>query len=220
MSAVPPPPEPGEARPGKKARTRRTILDAAGELFARQGVEGTTVEEIAAGAGVSVGTIYAHFGSKQNLALAFMDEALDTLERHLDDARATRSPKERMLDAGDAYFRFAMEQPVAFRFAAARVLQPDRAAEYAEMNAAIDARVQRIVLGIATDVKAAMTAGDFPTDPIDETMIFLWGLWNGVVNLVLRQDGMSIPPELGERALRYGRRVLAERAAANQATTS
>lgn len=192
-------------------------MDAAGELFAQRGVQGTTVEDIAAGAAVSVGTIYAHFGSKQSLALAFMDEALDTLERHLADARMTKPPKDRVLDAGDAYFRFAMEQPVAFRFAAARVLQPDTSSEYAEMNKEIDARVQRIVLGIATDVKAAMTAGDIPTDPIDETMIFLWGLWNGVTNLVLRQDGMSIPPELGERALRFGRRVLAERAAANRA---
>jgi AcrR family transcriptional regulator len=192
-------------------------MDAAGELFAKRGVQQTTVEEIAAAGGVSVGTIYAHFGSKQALALAFMDEALDTLERHLEEVRATKPARDRVLDAGDAYFRFAMEQPVAFRFAAARVLQPDTSGEYDEMNKAIDARVQRIVMGIATDVKAAMTAGDIPKDPIDETMIFLWGLWNGVTNLVLRQDGMSIPPELGHRALQFGRRVLAERAAANRA---
>ncbi len=62
---------------GGRARTRATLLDAAAEVFAERGYEGAGVDEIARAAGVSVGSIYSHFGSKQNLFMALMDEFLD-----------------------------------------------------------------------------------------------------------------------------------------------
>ena len=42
-------------------------MAAAVELFARNGFEGTSVDDIAAEAGVSKQTVYSHFGSKENL---------------------------------------------------------------------------------------------------------------------------------------------------------
>jgi AcrR family transcriptional regulator len=50
------------------ARTKRqTIADAALQVFLRQGFAGASVDEIAAEARVSKPTIYAHFGSKEEL---------------------------------------------------------------------------------------------------------------------------------------------------------
>jgi AcrR family transcriptional regulator len=46
------------------AATREEILEAAEELFAVRGYGGATVEEIAAGAGVAVPTVYKAFGNK------------------------------------------------------------------------------------------------------------------------------------------------------------
>lgn len=46
---------------------RREILDAAVDLFTRNGYEGTSVDDIAAAAGVSKQTVYSHYGSKENL---------------------------------------------------------------------------------------------------------------------------------------------------------
>jgi len=40
---------------------RAALLDAAAELFIKQGVEATTTDEIAAGAGVAKGTLYHYF---------------------------------------------------------------------------------------------------------------------------------------------------------------
>jgi len=51
--------------PSKKKRQR--ILDAATRLFTDQGYESTSVDDIAAVAGVSKQTVYSHFGSKENL---------------------------------------------------------------------------------------------------------------------------------------------------------
>jgi len=50
-------------------RRREKILSAALELFDRQGYLGTTVDEIAAQAGVTKRTVYHHMGSKEHILL-------------------------------------------------------------------------------------------------------------------------------------------------------
>lgn len=52
------------------ALTRRSILDAARRLFARDGFQATSVRELAGEAGVAVQTVYTAFGSKRGVAVA------------------------------------------------------------------------------------------------------------------------------------------------------
>jgi TetR/AcrR family transcriptional repressor of nem operon len=52
----------------KKAETRRRILDAAGTLFHRHGIDGVGVDAIMHEAGLTHGGFYAHFASKEALA--------------------------------------------------------------------------------------------------------------------------------------------------------
>ena len=52
------------------AETRERLLQAAADVFARRGYDGTRVADIAAAAGVSHGALYAHFGSKAELMVA------------------------------------------------------------------------------------------------------------------------------------------------------
>ncbi|MEZ5122281.1 MAG: helix-turn-helix domain-containing protein [Solirubrobacterales bacterium] len=49
------------------ADRRAAILDAAMEAFATRGYHGTSLDDVAAAAGVSKALIYEHFSSKQNL---------------------------------------------------------------------------------------------------------------------------------------------------------
>lgn len=60
---------------------RARIRDAALRLFGERGVEGTTVRDIAAAAGVSGGLVRHHFGSKEGLRNACDAYALDRLMR-------------------------------------------------------------------------------------------------------------------------------------------
>lgn len=66
-------------RERKKRRTGRHILDTAARLFAANTYEGTTMEEVAAAAEVSVGTLYNYFGSKPSLLLAVVAEDVEAV---------------------------------------------------------------------------------------------------------------------------------------------
>jgi AcrR family transcriptional regulator len=57
-------------REQKKQQTREAMVLEAGRLFGEQGFQATTMEEIAAAAGVSAGTLYNYFGTKATVVLA------------------------------------------------------------------------------------------------------------------------------------------------------
>ncbi|HTD10170.1 MAG TPA: TetR/AcrR family transcriptional regulator [Solirubrobacteraceae bacterium] len=63
-------------RSARKAQTRARLLEAAARVYARRGFSGATLDEVAAEAGFTKGAVYGHFGSKENLLLALMDEHL------------------------------------------------------------------------------------------------------------------------------------------------
>ena len=56
-------------------RTRGAILRAAASLATVDGLEGLSIGNLAAAIGMSKSGLYAHFGSKQELQLATVDEA-------------------------------------------------------------------------------------------------------------------------------------------------
>jgi AcrR family transcriptional regulator len=58
----------------RKADTRARLLASAAELFARQGVQATSADAVADAADRTSGSVYAHFGSKEGLLLALLDE--------------------------------------------------------------------------------------------------------------------------------------------------
>jgi len=72
----------------KSAETRARILEAAMDLFRRQGFEETTMREIAAEAGVATGAAYYYFDSKDAIALAFYDQSQQELEPLIEQALA------------------------------------------------------------------------------------------------------------------------------------
>jgi AcrR family transcriptional regulator len=68
---------------------RAAIVDAAVELFARSGYQGTSLSEIAERVGVSAPAILHHFGSKAGLLVAVL---ADVDQRHLDSGAAVFEP--------------------------------------------------------------------------------------------------------------------------------
>lgn len=79
-------------KPIKKSEaTRAQILDVALELFRRHGFESTTMRGIAAEAGVSLGSAYYYFDSKEDLVMAFYERAMEAMAPKLEAALAANA---------------------------------------------------------------------------------------------------------------------------------
>ena len=73
-------------RERNRSTTIETVLAAAEEVFADQGLHAAHMGEIAARAGVSVGTLYNHFKDREDLLAGLLEARRAELLSHLDEA--------------------------------------------------------------------------------------------------------------------------------------
>lgn len=79
-------------RPGRTSATRQKLFEASMVLIGERGVAGVTMDEVAAAAGVSKGTVYYNFGSKSDLIAQLLRHGVDILKaRLLSEAGSTGS---------------------------------------------------------------------------------------------------------------------------------
>jgi AcrR family transcriptional regulator len=92
-------PEPEWALSGyeKGRRTRGRIVSGARALFAAQGYDGTSMEQIARAVGMTKGAVYAHFKRKRDLYLACMEDSLSFF-RELVELDDNGSAEQRLSD--------------------------------------------------------------------------------------------------------------------------
>ncbi len=103
-------------RTARKALTRARLLEAAAQVYARRGFAGATLEEVASEAGFTKGAVYAHFGSKENLLLALMEEYLaGQVAEQLELYDRDRATWERPLAGSDRWMDSVQERPDRFR---------------------------------------------------------------------------------------------------------
>jgi len=94
------------ARGGVPRAARERILESAYELFSQRGLRGVGVDEVIARAGVAKATLYAHFPSKDDLVLAFLEEREQRWTLAFVVAEAQRrgtTPEEQLLAVFDAF---------------------------------------------------------------------------------------------------------------------
>jgi AcrR family transcriptional regulator len=95
-------------RQEKRAQTRTALLDAAERLWAKHGIRGASLDEIAAQAGMTKGAVYSNFAGKTDLILALLDRytQLEIGQPASSAIRDTaRPPADRCADAGRHYAR-------------------------------------------------------------------------------------------------------------------
>src|SRR6266853_1040316 len=134
-------------------RTRQDILGAARKVFARQGVTRTTLEEIAAAAGVTRGAIYWHFADKTELFFAMREQVAVPMIDQIDlallhaDGSDPLAGVERFLRG---ILRALESDPAARRTVAGRTASVDGCARDLQFrdrpDAAVAARRQRLAL--------------------------------------------------------------------------
>jgi AcrR family transcriptional regulator len=147
--------------------TKRLILDAALALFTRRGYGATSVNEIAAEAGVAVPTVYASVGTKPALLRLLLDRLDEQAQvgDHVARVLAADRPRD-ILAAQVALTRALVEHAgaivVALRSAAG--VEPDLATAYAEGMA-------RHRTGAEATVRRLVDAGALRTDVPQERAV-------------------------------------------------
>jgi AcrR family transcriptional regulator len=93
-------------RERKKQRTRQAIVDAAFELFAQRGFDGTTIADIAEAAEIAPRTFFAYFPSKDDVVFHDFEERYAMVASWLRD----REPDTNAIDALRAGIESSMEE--------------------------------------------------------------------------------------------------------------
>ena len=100
-----------------RAQRHEQLIDVARGLFAEKGLDGTSVEEIAAHAGVSKPVVYEHFGGKECLYAVVVDREVQPLHDaiHAAISQPSVSPR-RLIELGTlALLDYIEESPDGFR---------------------------------------------------------------------------------------------------------
>ena len=100
----------------QKRDIRHRIRAAASKLYKEQGPEKISARGVATEAGVSVGTIYAHFGSLSDLFQSLWREPVKKLVMQMEQlASDIDDPKDRLEALLRSYVDFAENNPAVFR---------------------------------------------------------------------------------------------------------
>jgi AcrR family transcriptional regulator len=94
-------------RSEQKDETRARLVSAGAAVFARKGLDGTRISDIAREAGVAMGTLYTHFPDKDALFVEVMRAGKETVLAGLAMTQAmegTRTEKDRAAMAGVVAF--------------------------------------------------------------------------------------------------------------------
>jgi AcrR family transcriptional regulator len=93
---------------------RQIIREAAKGLFARGGIAGASVREIAKAAGYTTGAIYTYYDSKEEIYADILRESLDSLQLELQQAHRAGRARDRTGAALTAMFQFYVDRPHDF----------------------------------------------------------------------------------------------------------
>src|SRR3954463_1620848 len=94
---------------------REQLLDVGRALFAEKGFDATSIEEIAARAGVTKPVVYEHFGGKEGLYAVVVDREMERLLDGVTGALSGGSARELLEQAATAFLVYIEEQPDGFR---------------------------------------------------------------------------------------------------------
>jgi AcrR family transcriptional regulator len=104
-----------ERRERERLETRTRIMDAARDLFAREGYDAVSMRRIAEVIEYSPTAIYVHFKDKQDLLLEICRTDFGAFGNMLAELQSVDDPVERIRRMGQAYVRFGVEHPNHYR---------------------------------------------------------------------------------------------------------
>jgi AcrR family transcriptional regulator len=175
-----------ERREREKEQRHNDILDAAERIFFGKGYSAATMDDIAAAAELSKGTIYLYFKTKEEVYFAITLRGLKILtELSLKASAQGRNGLEKVFLIGRAFLQFSKEYPNYFNALAYYEIKetevPACESEAAKCDDAGNDALEILVEALKTGIEDGSIRQDI--DP--RTMaIILWGQTSGVIQVV------------------------------------
>ena len=177
---------------GADARAR--VLDAAVELFAQHGYDGTSVSQVITRAGVAKGGFYHHFASKEALLYEVYGDLISRQLDGMDAILAQGFPAAHTLRAliGDLVSTTAASaRPALVFWREMHRLGDDRAAQYRRARRRYHDAVHKLV-------RDAQAAGEFASVASADTVTFTIFGYVNELPLWYRPNGRKRPAQLAE----------------------
>ena len=163
-----------------KAELRTQILEAAREIFVRDGYESFSMRKLAQRIEYSPGSIYLHFKNKEGLFESLVEESFDRLLRALNrlkNGHPQQDPAATLKKGLRAYVDFGLRNPSDYRFAFL-LRRPLHRRPY-KVHPAFD--VLRYMVGRCVEEK------HFRTVDIETTSQALWAAIHGITSLLIQR---------------------------------
>ena len=171
------------SRAERKAQSRRRILEAARDVFFRDGFMAANLDEVAEKAGVAKGTLYRYFESKADLYVAVLaDNGNAFTERMREEARAGGgSAMDQLRRISRFYYDYWIRHPEYFQIFWAIDNQP----VIGELPEAVVAEVTRLweqSLEVLSDMlRRGIEAGELRECDTWEVANILWTTANALI---------------------------------------
>jgi AcrR family transcriptional regulator len=204
-------------RKEKQADTRSRLIRAAGKVFAENGLNNASIDDVAERAGFTKGAFYANFASKEELFLAMLDERFAARLEEIEATTATdEAPEEQARQAGADFSRAISADPqwerLFFEFAIHAARNDRFRAELVERYQTLRERIEELYRRRLERVQEV----DEPPIPLDKLALMTFAMVNGMaLEKMLEPD--AVDDELyGSMLMIFftGLRTLAEESAA------
>lgn len=188
----------------RSARKRAAILDAATEVFLRDGYSGASMDEIAALSAVSKQTIYKHFGSKEalfvDIVASMTGDAGDIVHNQIADL----GPDEDLGDYLRAYAYRQLTVVLTPRLMQLRRLVIAEVGRFPDLAEALYTHGPRRAVGLLAAMIERLARRGLLTvdDPLAAATNFNWLVMSAPLNaaMLLGDRGIPKPAELKRQA--------------------
>jgi AcrR family transcriptional regulator len=166
----------------------REILEATQAILLREGVEGLSIRRVSEGCGYSAPTIYHHFGDKQGLVDALLEERFRVAYEVMSAIPGSGDPARHLRAMARAFISFARENPGHYRL----LMEPGlRGADPIPSADAARALVRE-------DLEELSRRGNLATSDIDAAYHVLWAMLHGLIWLQITRDPEAMPSGVDE----------------------
>jgi AcrR family transcriptional regulator len=159
---------------------KEDILEAAQQLFGRQGYSGTTVKDVAELAGVSFGLVPHYYGSKESLFFAAGFDMVERILRHVHRAASeTATGLDGVTTFVREYFEFTLRHHERF-------LILIRCSPFSDLEEGVDrnriaAKFAELVDEIGTHIERGVADGSIRPQPVREAALIVYATIVGAV---------------------------------------